>query len=102
MIGLQDSHESFYIDAVEYSRLLNNGEPVESTLLTHIPLPEYAVAIKEAEKEEYRNLVGSYNRNPGDLASGSKKIFKAIKELGVTKNVICGHDHDNAYYSIYD
>ena len=102
LIGLQDSHESFYRDAVEYSRLLNGGEPVESTLLTHIPLPEYAEAIETFKSVEYRDLTGSLNRDPGNLASGSKKIFSAIKELGVTKNVICGHDHDNAYYSIYE
>ena len=102
LIGLQDSHAAFYRDAVEYSTLLNNGKKVESTLLTHVPLPEYAVAIEQAQKVEYRNMVGSYNRNPGDLASGSKKVFQAIKELGVTKNVICGHDHDNAYYSVYE
>ncbi|MBO4573098.1 MAG: metallophosphoesterase [Clostridia bacterium] len=102
LIGLQDSHESFYRDAVEYSRLLNGGEPVESTLLTHIPLPEYAEAIETSKSVEYRDLTGSLNRDPGNLASGSKKIFSAIKELGVTKNVICGHDHDNAYYLIYD
>ena len=99
--GVDDTHATFYRDAVAYSTLLNNNQPVESSLYVHIPLPEFGDIIETSRPIEYRDLVGVCNRNPNDLACGSKEVFKAIEELGVTKNVICGHDHDNAYYGFY-
>lgn len=100
--GVQDDHATFYRDAVEYSTLLNNDQPVESSIYVHIPLPQYTEVLKNARANEYRDLVGCYNRGSNiDLAAGSEKVFEAIEELGVTKNVICGHDHDNAYYGYY-
>ena len=99
--GVKDSHATFYRDAVAYSTLLNNNQPVKSSLYVHIPLPEYGDVLEVSKPMEYRDLVGSYNRNPCDLAAGSRKVFEAIEELGVTENVFCGHDHDNAYYGYY-
>ena len=101
LIGVDETHAAFYRDAVAYSTLLNNNEPVESSIYVHIPLPEYADIIDVSKPIEYRDLVGICNRNPHDLASGSRAVFEAIEELGVTKNVIAGHDHDNAYYGYY-
>ncbi len=99
--GVDDSHATFYRNAVAYSTYLNNNEPVESSLYVHIPLPEYGEIVQTSKDIEYRDLVGSINRDPNQLSSGSKKVFEAIEELGTTKNVICGHDHDNAYYGYY-
>ena len=96
--GVQDSNADFYRDAVSYSKYLNNNQSVESSIYVHIPLPQYVDVLEASKPNEFRDLVGSYNRNPGNLAAGSTKVFEAIEELGVTKNVICGHDHDNAYY----
>ena len=31
-----------------------------------------------------------------------KAFFDLIKELESTKNIICGHDHDNNYSLLYD
>ena len=101
LAGVDDTKATFYRDAVAYSTFLNDDQPVESSIYVHVPLPEYVDVLETAKPNEYRDLVGSYNRNPGDLATGSKKVFEAIEELGVTKNVICGHDHDNAYYGYY-
>ena len=100
--GVDDTHATFYRDAVAYSTLLNNNQPVESSLYVHIPLPEYVNVLEAAKPHEYRDIVGSFNRAPSDLAAGSHAVFEAIQELGVTKNVICGHDHDNAYYGYYE
>ena len=101
LAGVDDTKATFYRDAVAYSSLLNNNQPVESSIYVHIPLPEYGDILETSKPVEYRDLVGSYNRNPCDLATGSRKVFEAIEELGVTKNVICGHDHENAYYGYY-
>ena len=99
--GVDDTHAAFYRDAVAYSSYLNDNQPIDSSIYLHIPLPEYGDILETSKAVEYRDLVGSYNRNPGDLAAGSRKVFEAIEELGVTKNVICGHDHENAYYGYY-
>lgn len=99
--GVKDSHEAFYREAVAYSSLLNDNNPAESSMYVHIPLPQYGDVLEVSKPKEYRDLVGSCNRNPCDLAAGSRKVFEAIEELGSTKNVICGHDHDNAYYGYY-
>lgn len=100
--GLDDSNVDLYREEVAYSKELNDGEDVPSVLYTHIPLIEYGDAYEASMKCEYRNIVGSINRNPTDLASGTRKMFPAIKELGTTSTVICGHDHENAYYTVHD
>ena len=99
--GVDETHADFYRSAVDYSTSLNDGNPVESSMYVHIPLRQYTEVIKASKANEYRDLVGSYNRNPEDLASGSETVFEAIEELGTTKNVICGHDHENAFYGYY-
>ncbi|MCQ2742283.1 MAG: metallophosphoesterase [Bacilli bacterium] len=99
--GLQDSHETFYRKGMEYVEELTGGSPVKSTVFTHIAVPEYGDAIANSKKIEYRDITGSYNRDPEDLASGTRKLFEAIQELDGTENIICGHDHENAYYTVY-
>ena len=100
--GLDDSHAVFYRDAVNYSKELNDGNPVDSVIFTHIALPEYGDAIEYSKSVEYHDLTGCFGRNPCDLASGTRALFPVIKELGVTDLVVCGHDHENAYYNEYD
>lgn len=100
--GLQDAHDIFYREVINYSKAQNNGFVVPSTLFTHIALPEYGDEYAKARACDYANIVGSINRDPCDLASGTKLIYQSIKELGSTDMVVCGHDHENAYYTVND
>ena len=100
--GLQDSHVDFYNDCVEYGKELNGGSYVETIVLDHIPLPQYAMAYNQLLTCDYRGATGVVGRNSNDLAAGSENVFKAIKEKGCTHNIICGHDHENSYYVDYE
>jgi len=99
--GLDNTHTDFYNKAVQYTTSLNNGEKVDSIVYTHIALPAYGDVYESEKLNQYTNIYGSVNRDPCDLASGSKTLFSAIQQADCTKNVICGHDHDNAYYAYY-
>ena len=92
--GVDNSHVSFYADAVSYSKALNGGTTPESICFMHIPLPEYRSAV-EAE-----NTVGIVGENPS-VGNSTTAFFAKIKELGSTKHVICGHDHVNSWYAEY-
>ena len=90
-----------------------NGSPVESTVIFHIPLAQYVYAYEEAWDEEKQCWKEGYdafgmqkekicpeedeNGNPVDNG-----FFAAMKEIGTTKNTICGHDHINDFSIVYD
>ena len=90
-----------------------NGSPVESTVIFHIPLAQYVYAYEEAWDEENQCWKEGYD------AFGMKKekicpeedenevpidngFFAAMKEIGTTKNTICGHDHINDFSIVYE
>ena len=90
-----------------------NGSPVESTVLFHIPLAQYVYAYEEAWDEENQCWKEGYD------AFGMKKekicpeedenevpidngFFAAMKEVGTTKNTLCGHDHINDFSIVYE
>lgn len=95
--GADDTVAKFYLDAVAY-----NGVNIPSAVYTHIALPQYGDAYEASQAAEYRDAVGAICRNPCDLASGSRKVFENIKSTAASDIVICGHDHENAYYSTYE
>ena len=101
--------------------MLKNLGCNESTLITHVPLYEYKLAIDAALKSEYNRQDISYEDsfdekywNDGykdsfgvthesvcysDLAAG---LFSCMKKLGSTKNVLVGHDHINNFSINYE
>jgi len=98
--GLQESHVTFYEDIVNSLRKRNNNVNVPTVLFDHIPLQQYKDARDNTEAVEYRDVIGcAYGQI---LAAGTADLFPKIKSLGSTKTVICGHDHENAYYTTYD
>lgn len=89
------------------------GRTVESSVIMHIPVYEYRDAArmacdlefsegtdmrnvtKSTIKEEFKdNAFGSLNEGVYS-AEGNNGFFAKAKELGSTKNMICGHDHVN-------
>ena len=100
--GVTDSHADFYKDCSDYAKSLNDGNYVETIVCTHIPLPEYGDAYTYMQSVQYENVTGIVGRDPCDLAAGSHDVFAAIKEYGNCHNVICGHDHENAYWTMHD
>lgn len=88
------------------------GYPVESSVFFHIPCAEYQYAYDEAwnsEKGCWRNeyeATGEYNEkicchrdaNGEPVNNG---FFAAVKQVGTTKNIICGHEHMNNFSILY-
>lgn len=83
------------------------GKNVESTVFFHIPLREYNDAWDMATED------GQYKPEYADTCFGTKHegvccppanngFFTLMKDLGSTKNVICGHDHINSYSIPYE
>ena len=62
---------------------------LKSIMLIHIPLPAYDEAYIAGEE-----LYGVKNENSCSTAF-QNGLFEAIKEIGVTSSVFCGHDHVN-------
>ncbi|MBQ8227729.1 MAG: metallophosphoesterase [Clostridia bacterium] len=103
-IVLEDVYDGLWKNQIEWYKWNVNGlneltnSTVESTLFIHIPLPEYNNAYEAigsdptafGQKSEYICCSGM---NTG--------MFDVLKELGSTKNVICGHDHVNNFSTNY-
>ncbi len=105
--GLWDNQIEWYKWAVNGIENIA-GKTVESTAFFHIPTPEFAIAWNEAYdnskgvfKGEYADTSFGYNEEPV-CACGTSAFFNACKELGSTKNIICGHDHVNNSSILYD
>lgn len=89
------------------------GEQTESTVFFHIPNAEYQFAYDAAwdsEKKEWRegfDASGECNEKiccPRD-ADGNPApngFFEAVKEIGTTKSIFCGHEHRNNFSIVYD
>ena len=82
------------------------GEPVESTVIFHIPVYEYKTAWEEAtgvsdwETDRDAPFTGAYadtsfgvRHEYGGWSPQTNGFFALVKEKGSTKNIICGHDH---------
>lgn len=85
------------------------GHTVESTVLMHIPLVEFKTAWDEAYDKENSQYIGSYaetsfgeNHEATCCAPENNGFFALCKEMGSTKNIVCGHDHINSASILYD
>ncbi len=73
----------------------------------HIPLPEYEEVFTQAENKTFvpsgkaEIKYGSQHEGIG-CAPYNSGMFAAIKELGSTQAVFCGHDHVNDFCALYD
>lgn len=82
-----------------------NGAVIESTVIYHIPNVEYEDAWNAAidwsgESKfiaEYDGLAYGENNEGICSAPVNNGFFDIVKELGSTKNILCGHDHVNDF-----
>ncbi len=91
------------------------GYPVQSTVIMHIPVVEYYDAwhAVSTDADDAAGKLGTINPIFYPIASGRRGeygghppvnngFFALCKELGSTKNMLVGHDHDNDYSILYD
>lgn len=89
------------------------GEATETTVLFHIPNVQYQYAYDAAwdsEQKKWRDgfdASGEWNEKiccPRD-ADGNpvdNGFFSAVKEVGTTKSIFCGHEHMNNFSIVYE
>lgn len=86
------------------------GDIVESMVFTHFAQPQFRTAVEtygiQDEKTEYYTIPEEYGSGmcmylPG-VAPVDSGFFEKCKELGSTKNMFCGHDHENNASVTYD
>ncbi len=86
-----------------------NGGVVESTVFMHIPVYEYRLAWAShydtdtnSYKPEYAEDDFGVNHEGICSPEKSNGFFDLCKELGSTKNMVCGHDHVNCSSILYE
>ncbi len=88
------------------------GKTVESTVIMHIPVVEYADAWDMVKMDKEGHEYGVIDPSYSDIASGRRReyvcsspvnngFFSLCKELGSTKNMLVGHDHVNDFSILY-
>ncbi|MCQ2796720.1 MAG: metallophosphoesterase [Bacilli bacterium] len=98
--GLVDSNVTFYNDAITYANKLYGSGTVPSVVFDHIPIQEYKDAYDISLSKECHDVVGFLGQDP--LVCGDHALFNKMKELGSSKTMICGHDHEDGYYNTYN
>lgn len=94
-----------------YKQALENSG-VESTVITHMPLLQYAYVYEDyLNAKQQQNTAKLEELSPvgecvlDEVVSCCVKefgFFDAVKEVGSTKNIICGHDHINDFSLVYE
>ncbi len=87
----------------------NAGKKVQSTVFMHIPLYEYKVAwnmVKDGETgnvdPKYSDIASGVCHEVVSCAPGNNGFFTLAKNLGSTKDFVCGHEHINNFSILYD
>ena len=112
---IADSYDHLWDNQIEYYKWAVEGtnkfaeKNVESTVLFHIPVPEYENAAKTAfdfEKQQYLNGHEHdefcYINEPICAPKFQNGFFNVCKDLDSTKTIIVGHDHVNCFNINYE
>ena len=113
--NIRESQVEWYRECVEkftaYNRSVSDMEnPVpKSTAFFHIPLKEYQDAWYEYLNNGFKDtenakLIEGVAGEGGIIVfpgEGEDTLFETMLELGSTKGIFCGHDHDNNFTMEY-
>ncbi len=103
------SYDHFFKEQIEWYKWAvegikkENGKVIPSSVFMHIPVSEYLDAWNGIQKEN-GGLISPYDKAP--FCKYQEKIgaplfnygfFDLCKELGSTKNMLCGHEHTNCF-----
>lgn len=85
-----------------YERVVKDTPTVESVCFFHIPLPEYLTAWQKAlDGSGEATLLGGRSDEGVSAPKYNSGLFNKMVELGSTKGVFVGHDHENDSAILY-
>jgi len=93
---IRQTQIDWYQWVVDGVKALSGGTVVESSLIFHIPLPEYDTAYQIAMASDPATVTGE-KRESVACAQFNSHFFDTIRDMGSTKNILVGHDHVNDY-----
>lgn len=103
---MMDSHgDGLHENQIPWYEWAAAGANAPSTAIMHIPIIQYQYAYDAAWdgngwKEDFE---ASGSRKEAICPEGgSPGFFDAVKELGLTKDILCGHDHTNDFSILYE
>lgn len=98
--GVDETSAAFYKKAINFATKLNDNVAPKSIVFQHIPTHQYSIAYQNSVDNEFHDIIGG----PGSrvLSQGTDDLFEAIKELGSTSTIICGHDHEDSFILEYE
>jgi len=99
---IKDNQIEWYERIVNYTKELNGGTIVPSSIFFHIPLPEYDTVWNAYENnEEGVTLICGEKNEKSCPPEKNTNLYAKIKELGSTKLIAVGHDHKNNFIIDY-
>ena len=106
---LMDSHgDGLWENQIPWYRWAASGAEAPSTVIFHIPTVQYEQAYDLAWDEEngcWRegyDAFGALKESICAEPSEDNGFFDAVLEVGLTKNILCGHDHTNSFSIVYE
>ena len=106
---LMDTHgDGLWENQIQWYKWAASGVNAPSTVIMHIPTVQYEMAYDLAWDEENGcwkegyDAFGSLKESICAEPSEDNGFFDAVKEVGLTKNILCGHDHTNSFSIVYE
>lgn len=104
---MMDTHtDGLWENQIGWYRWAAAGVEAPSTVIMHIPIIQYQYAYDAAwDGDGWRDGFDAFGDakeaicpEPGEDTG----FFAAVKEVGLTTNILCGHDHTNDFSILYE
>ncbi len=106
---LMDSHsDGLWDNQIEWYKWAASGADAPSTVIMHIPTVQYEMAYDLAWDKEngcWKDGCGAFGALKESICaepSEDNGFFAAVQEVGLTKDILCGHDHTNSFSIVYE
>ena len=103
---MMDSHtDGIHENQIAWYKWAAGGVNAPSTVIMHIPIAQYQTAYDAAwSGDGWADGFEAFGSRKEAICpeGGSEGFFEAVQQIGLTKNILCGHDHTNDFSVIYE